>query len=281
MQRNFNPRALPVSIALLAILGTEALAQVAVPYVPPELYRERRWLQGNQITFCVWSVSPTTELDRRVGEEIGNALLADIAFYEFEDRIPLTSDDLWEQVYIQLSERCDAVMGFSLISELAADWLIPTRPYYQAPFVLAVTDPGYERLGDIPPALPVGSVLYSEGDQRFMEYQRLQPQEQRWVRYPFSSAQQGLQFLEDGRVEGTIFWAPAIHELTDGDPAASDIRLIPLDPIATPTTPIGMMLREHNVFLRSELDQAIAALVEDGIIAGILEELNLPETSEN
>ena len=263
-------------IAIAALLGAEAAAQVSLPSVPGEFYHERRWIQGDKVTFCIWQVSPTMEIDRMIGEELARTLLLDVEFHEYTRTIPLTTDEFWETVFLQLAETCDAVMGFTMTTELAADWLVPTRPYYRAPFMLAVTDPAYASLGDIPHGMPVGLPLYTEADARFTEYQALQPQDRRWLRYPMTSGAQLLQFLQTGRIEGAVLWAPTVTQLVGEDPEAAGIHLVPLDPVPTPSTPIGMMLREYNVFLRNEFDQAIAALIADGVIDDLLEQANLP-----
>ncbi|RUT32773.1 transporter substrate-binding domain-containing protein [Arsenicitalea aurantiaca] len=272
-------RRLCAALAAFAFVGTEAIAQIAIPYVPPELHQERRWLRGSTVTFCIWEVSPTFAVDREIGQAIADALLLEADFRVYDNRVPLLGDDFWEAVFIQLAEQCDAVMGFSIAGNLSSDWLLPSSPYFEAPFVLGVTNPDYRRLGDIPPGRPIGSLLYTLADARLMEYQSVLPQEQRWTRYPFSSAQQGLDFLNDGRVEGTIFWTPTIGQLTDGDPEGQGIRLVPLDPVTTPPSPIGMMLREHNAFLRNEIDQAIAALRADGTIDALVEAAGIPTLS--
>lgn len=265
-----------LGLALSLNIGGQALAQVAMPYVPPEIYQERRWIRGSELTFCLWEVSPTIEIDRRIGQEIGNALLLNVKFYEYTNTVAHREDDFWEAVLIQLGQHCDAVMGFTLGEQISADWLIPSRAYYQAPYVLAVANPEYDSLGEIPAGLPVGSMMSSAVDQAFMEYLGLLPNEQRWIRFPVPSYVPVVNYLKDGRIEGALIWAPLIHSQTEGDPEAQGIRLVPIDPIRADPTPIGMMMREYNVFLRDQLDQAIRSLAEDGIIDEILAEAGLP-----
>jgi hypothetical protein len=251
-----------------------ASAQVALPYVPPETYPERRWLQGNRITFCIWSVSPTAALDRRIGEEIGAALLLETEFHDYASAVPHTDDRFWEQVYIQLATTCDAVMGFALVSQIVLDWLTPTRPYYEGPFVVATADPALGRLGDLAPRSVVGSILYSTADLRLIEYLELQPADARWTRLPLTDPGQMLDLLSRGTLAAGLIWEPMLQTVLAGR-EETGIREIPLDPLVAPPTPIGMMLRNHNLFLRGEIDRAIGSLIEDGVIAEILDELGL------
>jgi len=270
-----------LTLAVLLAGASHAWAQVAKPYVPPETFQERRWIRGSEITFCIWSISPTIEIDRRIGQEIGNALLLDVKFYEFTNTLASREDDFWEAVLVQLGERCDAIMGFTLGQQISADWLIPTRAYYDAPYVLAVSKPEYKKLGDIPAGRPIGSMMFSPVDHAFMEYVALLPKEQRWVRFPMPSYAPIVDYVKDGRVDGALIWAPLLYRQADGDPAGQGIHVASLDPIRSDTTPIGMMVREYNVFLRDQLDQAIHSLNEDGIIDEVLAEVGMPGLAGN
>jgi hypothetical protein len=264
---------------MVLVPAGEVLAQVAMPYVPPEIYQERRWVRGNELTFCVWDVSPTAEIDRRIAEEIGNALLLEVKIYEHKSMISAQENDFWEAMLIQLGQHCDAVMGLTLGQQIAADWLIPSRPYYEAPYVLAVTNPDYQALNDIPSGQPIASTMFSAVDDGFIEYLSLLPAEERWVRYPMPSHSPIVDFLTGGRVEGALIWAPLLQKQAGGDPDALNIRQLPIDPVRATPTPIGFMMREYNVFLRDQLDQAIRSLSEDGVIDDILAEAGLPGSS--
>ena len=260
-----------LGLAALAGAAQPVLAQYAMPYIPPERYQERRWLEGDKVTFCIWSVSPTSDLDRRVAEEIGALLLLEVEIHEFTNAVPQVDEAFWEQILIQLSESCDAVMGFALVTAIVPDWLTPTRSYYDGPFVLAVTDPAYTRLGDVPPGSRIGSLLYSTADLRLIEYSAVRPEAERWRRLPFTDPGQMIDFLRRGTIEAGLIWAPSLGQVADTD----DVRAVPLDPVAAPATPVGMVLLSHNLFLRGQLDLAIAALIEDGVVDRILDETGL------
>ena len=260
-----------LGLAALAGAAQPVLAQYAMPYIPPERYQERRWLEGDKVTFCIWSVSPTSDLDRRVAEEIGALLLLEVEIHEFTNAVPQVDEAFWEQILIQLSESCDAVMGFALVTAIVPDWLTPTRSYYDGPFVLAVTDPAYTRLADVPPGSRIGSLLYSTADLRLIEYSAVRPEAERWRRLPFTDPGQMIDFLRRGTIEAGLIWAPSLGQVADTD----DVRAVPLDPVAAPATPVGMVLLSHNLFLRGQLDLAIAALIEDGVVDRILDETGL------
>ena len=259
----------------LSLFFSLAIAQVPLPYVPPELYQERRRLQEDRITFCIWEVSPTSNLDRDVAQAIGSILLLEVELYVYESRVPLLEDNFWEAIFIHLAEHCDALMGFNIVPEGYPDWLIPSRPYYNGPHVLVVTNENYSRLGDIPNSEIVGSSVYSLADYRFQQYLQSLPQEQRWRRFPYTSEELMLDHLERGVISGAIVWAPSLHEFTDGDPATRGFRTIPLNPMPAVSTPVGLILREYNTLLRSQLDDAITALIEDGVIADLIEQHGL------
>lgn len=256
----------------LVLPAVPAAAQVAQPYVPPELYQEKRWIQGSKLRFCTWAVSPTAGIDKRIAEEIGAALLLDVEVQEYGNRNPHVGDDFWEAVFIQLGQQCDAVMGFTMTRQLTADWLIPSRPYYEAPYVLAVRDPAVNALTDIPAGSKMGVAMYSPADDALIDYLSVRPKEQRWSRIPMPSNAPMLKYLLDERVEALVLWAPVLDEALKAADNAEDVRILSLAPLNVPATPIGMMFREYNVFLRDQIDQAIRSLIADGIIDQIIEE---------
>lgn len=264
----------PILVAAAVLLLGSVVAQPP-PYVPPELYQEQRRLQEDRITFCIWEVNPTADLDRMVAQEIAAALLVEAEFYVFDQRAPLT-ETFWETVFIHLAERCDVLSGFKIVPEGYPEWLIPSRPYYEAPYVLAVTNEEWSSLADIPPDRVVGSQILTLADYNFQDYLRSIAEDRRWRRFPYTSGEVQLTHLEQGTIAGALIWAPTLHELTGGDPATRGIHLASLNPLPEQTTLVGLILREYNSLLRAQLDDAIAALIQDGVIDRLLEEHGLP-----
>lgn len=254
----------------LAGLAGPVLAQVGLPYVPPELHSERRFTRGDVLSFCVWSVSPTVEVDRAVAGAIGDALMLRTEIYEFRSTVVQSGDDLWENVFIQLAEKCDAVMGFTMTTTLNIEWLIPSRPYYEAPYVLVVREGTYGRLEDIPGGMTVGTTQMTAIDDAMYTYDQARPEAERWVRLPFPSSAPILDYLRDGRIEGAIMWEPMYQRMRGAHEDAA-FTFADLDPLRAPPVPIGMMLREHSTFLRTQIDEAIALLAANGRLQEVID----------
>lgn len=249
---------------MVLLLGLEALAQE--PQVPAELLKPRRRLQGNQITFCVNSSATLLKFDRAVGEAIASALLMKPKFIErdYSGFGLLDDGDLFTNLFIDLTNSCDAFIGLNLAAGVYPDWLTFSRPYARVPYVLAVKNPAYKRLEDIPRGKAIGSGLGTAIDAEFGAYLRNLPGSEAWQRIPYGDFALMLTRLKDGTLEGALLWAPVLNRLTQGDPAAQGLYVASTLPIKTVESELGIALRARDVFLRTMLDNAIVAILKDG-----------------
>lgn len=263
-------RALILAAMIWAASVAGAWAQV--PWVPPEYLSNVRRLQVSSITFCIYVDGPTAEFDRAVAMEIAAMLLLEPQFLELvRPPFRLTDDDLVEELYILLTDHCDGILGLSLIADSYPDWIGLTRPYYWTPYVLAVTDSNYRRLSDIPRDKAIGSRLLTQADMEFISFLSTLPTDQRWRRIPYINDRLLVERLLDGTIAGALFWAPALYEATGGNPDDLGIRIASVSPLRGLERPVGIGVRSSDSFLRLMLDEAIAALTEDGIIDELLE----------
>ena len=256
--------------------------------LPPDFVQERLHQRGDRIVFCFHADRPTAGFDKAVGEELANALLVEPQFVEFSPRVrtPPLDYRLYmdeEETYILLVDRCDAFVGFTLVEEVAQEWLTFTRPYYHSPFVFAVANPDYQRLQDIPAGSPIGTRLLSAAHIRFSAFLQSLPSDARWRSVPYVDNERLFERLLDGSVEGIIVWAPALHVLEQtelGHEASSesdvDLYVIESDPFPGVEVTFTIALRERDAFLRTMLDEALVAVIEDGTIHALLEEYGLP-----
>lgn len=251
--------------------------------VPREFLEDRRRVEGDHLTFCIHEQGLLAEFDRAIAREIGNVLLVDVAFEEvtpprvvppFDYRIPL----LYEEIYVFLTDDCDAFMGFTLTSTGYPEWMILSRAYLETRFVLATTDEAYESLQDIPEGVRIGTRQVSVADIAFSEYVRSLPEGARWQRTPYPYDQLLIEALLEGRLDAALVWEPALHAATEGDPEAQGIRVIPSDPVDLPMADFGIALRARSEYIRTLLDDAIVALIEAGVVEAILQEHGLPGT---
>ena len=263
------------ALATILLVSLAGIVLGQVPFVPREFYEGRRHLDGDQIRFCVWAENPTATFDRSVGEQIAAALLLEADFHNIEGII-FDGDEFWEEVFLALADHCEAFLGFRFEPDALPDWLTISRSYYRASTVLAVADKNVDSLGDLPRDGFVGSRLYTQADYRLIAYMRALPADDRWRRLPYDSSQMLVNHVAAGTLDGAILWSPILYQLTGGDPEAHGIRVASTDPLQFPETAIGIAVRSRNTYLRSLLDEAIIALIEDGVIGEMIEEHGMP-----
>jgi polar amino acid transport system substrate-binding protein len=258
---------LTLSFAVVSIAAAQG-----IPYVPPELYQEVRRVQGDTITFCIWpGHSPTASLDRRVAQAVGEVLLVDVALVEYADRGDLPPDEFLEEVYIQLGTRCDAIGGFILAADNYPEWLVPTRPYLYAPYLVIVReDATYGRLGDVPGGAIIGSQVYTQGDLQLQNYLATAPESARWRRFPYASMVHMARHLTEGTLEAGLVWQPSWAAAVAA--GVSGVRTVPMAPLPTTVSGVGFVVRSTNTFLRNALDTAIAAMDAEGMLADLADQ---------
>jgi len=258
--------------ALLALsTATGALAQAGG--LPEQLQHNTRRLQGDQITFCIDEQSVGAPFDHRVGEAIASALLLKAKFTRAPSGFGFDAQGYLDELQIVMANECDVLLGVSLQPNFPyPEWATPTRAYAQVPFVLAVTDPGYTRLSDIPKDKTIGTALGSIGEYAFITYNQQLPEDQRWRRLPYADAKLMVQRLKDGSLGGIILWGPSLSRAVGGNPADAGLRIIDTSPVPQSFVLVGGLVSSRDAFLRSQIDQAIGSLIDDGTMQSLLDE---------
>jgi polar amino acid transport system substrate-binding protein len=171
-------------------------------------------------------------------------------------------------------------MGFRLIPGGYPAWVTLTRPYYQAGYVFVATDPGLHALADLPPGHPIGATLGTSAHVRLVAYLTALPSEKRWPTFPMGTNDQALDALLAGTIDVALVWAPSLWERRRADPAGTaGLHVIDPAPLPPTTLGVGALMLSDQTFLRTAVDEAIAALTADGTIAGILEKYDFPATA--
>src|SRR5690606_38492172 len=162
-------------VAVCAVLSmATASAQVAppsdgaAPDVPREYIERYRRIAGDLLRFCIYPDGVTADLDLAVANAIGQALLVEVEIYDVHpiidipglSTIPISEDDL----FVYLTNHCDAFLGFTLGAGVYDPWVTISRPYVQTRFVAVTMEDGPDRLSDIPPGGIVGTTMLTEGD---------------------------------------------------------------------------------------------------------------------
>ncbi|MEX2536808.1 MAG: transporter substrate-binding domain-containing protein [Trueperaceae bacterium] len=263
------------SLVAVLMLG-RVLAQE--PNLPPEWFPDRApSVEGEAISFCVDARQPGYELHRALAQAIGDILLLEAILVDVDRTV--TTEAEFEHLYVDLIDRCTAYMGFKLYPGAYPNWLIFTRPLYEARFVAITRPNGAERLEELPPGTPVGAVQGSMGDIRFLTFNNAQRASERRQRLPLGTPTLALAALSDGVVEALIIWEPWWAALEGSNPDYAEFRLLDAPIVSEPWIPMGAALAADRGAIQFLIDQALAELHADGTIAELLEEFGFPGRS--
>lgn len=247
-------------------------AQNQTPFVPEDRLERSRRLQDDRIVFCVVAGEPTSDFDRDVAEALAESLLLEAEFHEIPPDFPVyEAQDFLYALYLLLMNSCNAFVGMNLAPEAYPSWLTFTRAYASIPFVLAVTDETYSTLGDVPPERPLGVAMMSRADMGLIRYLQTLSENDRWRRFPYADPELMLTRLLDGTIAGAFFWAPDLANLLRENPEAERVRTVPTDPLPDAEAGLGVAMLAQDTYLRTTLDQAIVAVIEDGTMQELLE----------
>ena len=242
------------------------------PFVPDEWKFGKRQ-ESSTLHYCLDGRDPDLPVARKIGEAIAGALL--LAPKEHVIGENAVGDDL-DYLYRIFLETCDVHLGFKLIADAYPEWIKLTRPYYRASYMLAVTDPTWKSLAEVPKSKAIGSTIGTSADLRLVQYLMALRAPERWDRYPMSSDEAALEAVLKGTVGVALVWDPSLWALAQSDPAMAKLRVILPAPLPTATADIGAAVLANEAFLRSSVDQAIASLTADGTIKSILETNKFP-----
>ncbi len=268
--------AVPVAALSPGPVSAEEPEFYDVPYAPGQWNFGRR-LDESQLRYCVDRRDPDWEVAAAIADAIAQGLLLEPQRYVVESKVVI--EDI-TKVYAILLEHCDFHMGFKLIPGGFSNWATLTRPYYETQYVFVTADPDIHALADVAPARPIGATMGTSAHIRLVSYLTALPAEDRWPTYPMGTNDRALETLLNGTVDVALVWAPNLWAKQREDPAYADLHVIDPNPLPPTTLGVGALMLANETFLRTALDEAIAALSEDGTIAGILEKYGFPATAK-
>lgn len=272
--REEGRRSAVLAVAALALLAAPASAQVA-DAVDPALLENWRLQTGDTIRFCYYETSPTVPFDRAVGEEIAGRLLLNSTFTPLRMGYGIGGEYAAEDLFIALTNDCDAMLGMGLAANAYPQEFTVTRPYVGFSYVLVVADPEIGSIADIPTGQRLGAPVGSYGFIEVVRYAATRPESQRWMVLPYGSEDLMLTRLLDGTIGGMVIYGPSYAALAEADPRTEGLSVLSLEPQLTARIESGGLLLSRNSFLRELLDDAIESMVADGTIASLIEEAGL------
>lgn len=251
----------------ISLLPQPVSAQGAPPIYLDNIRRQ----QGDAIRACVDDAAVGAPFDRAVAQAIGDALLLEVRFDRAPGGFPVNGGGYFEELQIRMNKFCDVVMGMSLqAGNPYPDWVTATRAYVTEPFVLAVIDPVYDSLKDIPYDRLIGTALGSSGEWAFISTMQQRRESERWRRLPYADPELMLQRLQDGRLAGMVLWQPSLARLLRDRSDSPPIRVIAPAPVPVASVRVGGLVSSRDSFLRSQIDAAIEELVANGTIAALM-----------
>ncbi len=279
------PRLAGPFLALALAVPVAALSPGAVSAQEPEFferpYAPGQWTFGrrldeSQLRYCVDERDPDWKVAGAIADAVAQGLLLAPQRYVVKSKIIM--EDI-TKVYAVMLEHCDIHMGFKLIPGGYSNWATLTRAYYETEYVFVTADPDIQSLADLAPARPIGATMGTSAHIRLVSYLTALPREDRWPTYPMGTNDLALQSLLNGTVDVALVWAPHLWAKQREEPAYADLHVIDPNPLPPTTMGVGALLLADETFVRTAVDEAIAALSEDGTIAGILEEYGFPATA--
>lgn len=266
-------------IATLAMACGLALPAIAQTYgVPSELLDNSRRLEGDQIVICQDVSGKLHDFDRQVGQAIADALFLKPVFHQGFGGYPTSGDAFMDELQIAMTNTCDIMVGMTVQANSPfPEWAALSRPYVSLPYVFVVKD-DYKTLGDIPRDRKLGTALSSMGERVFITWNQQQPKDRRFVRLPYADMDLMTKRVADGSIAGMLIWQPAYAVVAKTNADAKGLHVIPVAPVPETVTRVGVLMNTRDTWLRTQIDQAIDALVADGTIAQIMQDFGYEGT---
>lgn len=220
---------------------------------------------ADHLVFCINSGNLLAPLDREIAGLLGEALLISVTTHDLLQRDPswpydfgLAGDETW--VASQVLNHCDVLMGYPYPAfDPVPNWLSLTRPYMAGAFDLVTAQAGLRDWSDLPPTAVIGSRI--EANETFFLRESLRQHSATWR--PYAENESLFNDIAEGKIEAGLIWRPALVALNAGHSA-------PLQPItAGPQVPVqnfGLAVMANHAMLRVMLDDAIAYLLEEGLL---------------
>ncbi len=262
-------------LAGLVFAPTVAVAQVGI--VPEDLLQRFR-STSNVIRFCINSASAIKDFDQAVGTYLADSLLVEPSFFELTYPAPpypfeyaMTLPD--EEFFIQITNHCDAVIGYPLPDiGTIPEWITPTRPYYLPSFGLALGADAPDSAAALPAGTAIGSRIGLTADVYLRTFVRSSGG--KFTRRVYPTNIDLIRDLASGALKAGLIWEPAVALAAKAMPEAAGIRLVD-PPFQVRPVQLTIVLPSNQVFLRQLLDPAIEDFRANEL-ARLLEEYGLP-----
>lgn len=267
-------------ILSVALLGSVLPSSAQFRRVVPDNMVNTAVYAGGNIRFCINPVSSLAQFDRALGQTLADMLLVPAEFYELKYAVapaPWGYDLALgeEDLFIQLSENCDAVLGFPMpFMDLTYSWLTTTSPYYTPRFALAFAKDAPPALDQLPEGSQFGSRVGTLSDMQVRAYARSSANKLK--RRVYASNVSLIRALASGDLLAAVVWEPAVAIAAQTEPGVADIQIV-TPPFGVEPQPFAIALPSNQTYLREMLDTAINQLRASEEFSALLAEFELPE----
>jgi polar amino acid transport system substrate-binding protein len=274
-----------LALGSLTVPAAEIRAQQVfrLPWIPPELLDETRSLDDDELTFCLNTDSVLVEFDRAVAQAITDTLLLEATFhemvyptapYKYDFRLPLTES----QLFVTITNNCDAFMGFRITPDSIPDWLTVSRPYLESRMIFVTTNESYRSFAEIPAGEKIGVRMGGTGHRELRTFLQALPQGQRPSQVPYPNNELLIERLRDGSVSAILVWEFAPYFATSGNVELLGLKTSFEPPFPVPPLQFSATMLKQDTFVRGLIDDAIEELISNGALQQITME-HLPTAS--
>ena len=249
------------AIAAATLSAEPVPLKAQAPFVAPEFYARTRPDFGNTLPLCVIPNSATLERDREIARQLAEMLLLEPRVVEMDvDFALLDVEGIWPAIVVHLAEKCVGVLGVQILpGEAIPDWTTLSRPYFEAPYILLVTDPAIGSVADLPAGTRLGVPLFTPIDNEVMTVIAAGGQFAQLRRLPYDRPELMAALMRSGELDAAIVWEPHLSRPALQPPDFFTARAS-VSPLRETTRSIAILLRTQDEMLRTMIDEAIGVL---------------------
>ncbi|WP_085837732.1 hypothetical protein [Aquimixticola soesokkakensis] len=244
-------------------LGITGAARAQEPWVAPEFLAQSRPDFGTRLPLCVLKGSPSFERDVQTAQALADVLLltSQVVELDLRDVAHQSQDGVWPEIRQALAGRCLGVMGARLYgAQRLPDWLIASRPYFSAPYVLV--SQAAQSLDDLAASHPraqLGAPLYTPIDLSLITLIEAGGRFGGFQRRPFDRPEIARALMLAGAMDAAILWEPDLAGL------APDFyqTVAPMPPSFDANRDVAILFRSTDGALRANIDAALKVLAAE------------------
>lgn len=262
-----------ITFATLSVaIAIPAQAQIFDNLSNPERLNQTVLTEGNKFRICQFNNSETQELDTAIGNAIADTLLLESSHHMIRGSFGIGGENAADEMFIQLYNDCDVIMGMGLKAGSVPPEFTVTRPYIGYSYMLLASDENIKTIEDIPYGSWIGGQLGSYGDYLLNLLINVRPNNKTWKRLPYGDNNLMMNRVLDGTAKAAVIFGPSWRTLSQTRDDIDLFHELPIIPELNAEANIGAIMSSAQTFMRQEVDKAITDMVADGTIERLVKE---------